>query len=149
MRSSIAPKDIQHGISHAIVTQGQSVIARTRRLAPEKLKATKLEFEFMLQQGLCRPFKSCWASPLHLVFKKNGDWGPCSDYRKLNAITQSDCYPINNIISVGLCAISAWSNSIFNNLAWLPNVSSKYLKFRSWGTSSQENVSPQNSCHRK
>jgi len=51
-QSSIAPKDIQHGISHAIITQSQSVIAKARRLAPEKLKATNLEFEFMLQQAM-------------------------------------------------------------------------------------------------
>jgi len=55
-RSFITPKDIQHGISHVIVTQGQPVAARARRLVPEKLKATKLEFEFMLQQGLYFPW---------------------------------------------------------------------------------------------
>jgi len=116
---SIAPKYILHGISHIIVTQRQPVTARVRRLESEKLKATKLEFEFMLQQGLCHPSKSCWASPLHLVLKKNGDWRPCNDYRKLNAITQSDCYPIPFLQD---CAISEWSNSIFNNqsLSYLP-----------------------------
>jgi len=51
-RSSIAPKDIQHGISHVIITQGQPVTAKARRLVPKKLKAIKLEFELMLQQGL-------------------------------------------------------------------------------------------------
>jgi len=57
-RSSIALKDIQYGISHAIVTQEQPVTTRAHRLASEKLKATKLEFEFMLQQRLCRHLKA-------------------------------------------------------------------------------------------
>jgi len=29
-----------------------------------------------------------------LVLKKNEDWSPCGEYRKLNTITQPDCYPI-------------------------------------------------------
>lgn len=65
---------LKHGVSHAIVTQSQPVCSRPRRLTPDKEQAVRAEFNFMVQQGICRPFKSPWASPLHLVSKKNGDW---------------------------------------------------------------------------
>ncbi|CAN8073879.1 unnamed protein product [Agarophyton chilense] len=40
------------------------------------------------------PNSSEWPSPLVLVAKKNGSVGFCVDYRKLNAVTKRDSYPI-------------------------------------------------------
>ena len=49
---------IKHDIQHHIVTTGQPVHARMRRLSPEKLKTAKKEFQTMLDLGIIRPSSS-------------------------------------------------------------------------------------------
>lgn len=94
------PNSIKHDVRHRIDTRSTPLFSKPRRLCPEKLKAAKNEFDFMIQQGICRPSNSNWSSPLLMKTKKNGDWRPCGDYRRLNSITTPDKYPVPNIQDV-------------------------------------------------
>merc|ERR1712044_80222 len=55
------------------------------------------EVQKMLKDGVIETSNSPWASPVVLVRKKDNTLRYCIDYRKLNAVTRKDSYPLPRI----------------------------------------------------
>lgn len=114
--------DTKHGVHHYIDTKGPPVHAKARRLPPDRYDKVREEFRNMQELGICRPSKSEWASPLHVVPKKDGQIRPCGDYRQLNAATKPDRYPIPRLqdFTYGLSGKKLFShidaNKAFHNI---------------------------------
>ena len=75
------------------------------RKSPSELSAIKTELERMLKLKIIEPSNSPWGSPCILV-KKPAEQGKPQpprfvvDYRRLNAMTQSDGYPIPSVSNI-------------------------------------------------
>ncbi|GFW63176.1 hypothetical protein TNCV_581161 [Trichonephila clavipes] len=91
---SLISKSASHGTVHHIITTDPPVTARPRRLHPKLYDAVKIEFEFLLAQGIIRSSKSPWSSPLHVVPKSDSTVRHVGDYRQLNSVTEFDSYPM-------------------------------------------------------
>jgi hypothetical protein len=85
-------------IKHRIYTGNAMPIAqKPYRTNPENAKFLNEELKRMETNKIIRPSYSPWASPVVIVGKKGGDKRLCVDYRKLNAVTKIDAYPLPRI----------------------------------------------------
>jgi len=85
-------------IEHDIDTGDYRPIKQSPRRPP--LAARDAEDEIldeMLASGVIEPSTSAWASPVCLVPKKDGSFRFCIDYRKVNAVSKKDAYPLPDI----------------------------------------------------
>lgn len=67
------------------------------RCSPEKREIMKKEVGYLLENGLARPSCSPWSSPCLLVPKSDGTPRFCTDFRKVNAVTVTDSFPLPRI----------------------------------------------------
>ena len=97
---SSSPEDIGRTniVTHRINTGDSLPIKQqARRLPLHKRQEAQKEVTKMLDRGIIEPSCSPWASPIVLVKKPDGSTRFCLDYRKLNAVTVKDSYPLPRI----------------------------------------------------
>lgn len=89
-------------------------------MSPLKQALVEEQLEEMLARGIVEPSCSGWASPVILVPKKDASMRFCVDYRKLNAITDSDAYPMPNITEIleSLAGAAIFSTINLNSGYW-------------------------------
>ena len=88
-------------VKHRIDTEGKGPLRqRPYRASPMQREQAKEIIKELLDNDIIRPSLSPWASPIILVKKKNNENRLGVDYRKLNAITKKDSFPLPRIDDV-------------------------------------------------
>ncbi|KAL2085082.1 hypothetical protein ACEWY4_018402 [Coilia grayii] len=64
------------------------------RVNPTKRAIMSAEVKYLVDNGLAKPSSSAWSSPCLLVPKPDGTFRFCTDYRKVNAVTKPDSFPL-------------------------------------------------------
>lgn len=85
-------------IQHHIYLKDNKPIHQQPYRVPQKLLPTmKHELDEMLKLGVIEPSDSEWNNPIVLVPKKDGSIRFCLDFRKLNAVSKFDPYPMPRV----------------------------------------------------
>ncbi len=82
---------LQHDI---VVSNAQPIKQHPYRVNTVKRSIMKQETQYLLEKGLAKPSISPWSSPCLLVQKSDGTKRFCTDYRRVNAVTIPDCFPM-------------------------------------------------------
>ena len=87
---------------------------------PGKQAIVKDQLRDMIAAGVVEPSYSAWASPVVLPPKKDGGHRFCVDFQKVNAVTETDAYPLPNINEIleSLSGASLFSTIDLNSGYW-------------------------------
>ena len=84
-----------------------------RKLSPKKIKIQQELVDKMLEEGQIEHSVSTWSAPRVLVTKKDGTTRFCVDYRRLNARTKKDAFPLPRIDdSLNSLSGQAWFSTL-------------------------------------
>ncbi|CAI5690288.1 unnamed protein product [Oreochromis niloticus] len=84
----------------------ERLLSRPAQVAEEKIRE-------MAAAGVIEPSNSPWAAPVVLVGKKDGSPRFCVDFRRLNAVTKKDSYPLPRVDeALDYITASSWFSSL-------------------------------------
>ena len=87
-----------HLVEHEVRTQaGKTVNQRPYRVPEARRKVIEEEVSKMLKLNVIEESKSAWSSPIVLVAKPDNTVRFCNDFRKLNAVSEFDAYPMPRV----------------------------------------------------
>ena len=88
----------KHEPHHIRLEEGTAPIKSGPRPVSEQMQAAMdKELGKLLANGSIRESFSPWAAPVVMVPKADGEWRFCVDYRRLNAVTKKEAYPLPRI----------------------------------------------------
>ena len=67
------------------------------RCSLDKRQLMKSEVEYLVEHGLAKPSHSPWSFPCLLTPKSDGTPHFCTDFRKANAVTEAESFPLPQI----------------------------------------------------
>jgi Reverse transcriptase (RNA-dependent DNA polymerase) len=102
------------GVFHRIDTGDHAPVhLQPRRAVPAARETERAEVRRMLDAGVIEESEAEWSAPVVLVAKHDGSTRFCVDYRRLNAVTKGDVYPLPRLDE---CIDSMGSGTYFSTL---------------------------------
>ena len=96
VRHKFVPGQAENVKHHIVLDDARPIRQCPYRVAPTKKEEIQNLVSEMLELGVIEPSYGPWSSPVVLVKKPDNTSRFCVDYRKLNANTRKDTYPLPN-----------------------------------------------------
>ncbi|KAL3693229.1 hypothetical protein R1sor_006880 [Riccia sorocarpa] len=103
-KNDLSPEEIERRLAAEVTLEqhkieledgAKPIRQKQRRVSPSMAEMVKEEINKLRVAGFIHEIENSeWVSPIVVVRKKNGKLRVCIDYKKLNAVTKKDYYPL-------------------------------------------------------